>query len=156
MHYLKLLKSGSDTRSEGLSWIIKEIFALNKNVLMSYLPNFLDEDCIKFIFKQANISIRLNEFDKEIHKKQEELFNLGINNSFNNGNNRNRHQTFFQTIQNQKFLNLKSYKKYHNKNFSNDFFENNLFDLTSTVPNLKLNEMEKIIKKRKKKSLMNK
>ena len=151
MHYLKLLKSGIDTRSEGLSWIIKEIFALNKNVLMSYLPNFLDEDCIKFIFKQANISIRLNEFDKEIHKKQEELFNLGINNSFNNGNNRNRHQTFFQTIQNQKFLNLKSYKKYHHKNFSNDFFENNLFDLTSTVPNLKLNEMEKIIKNTKKK-----
>jgi septal ring factor EnvC (AmiA/AmiB activator) len=88
MHYLKLLKSGIDTRSEGLSWIIKEIFALNKNVLMSYLPNFLDEECIKFIFKQANISIKLNEFDKEIHKKQEELFNLGINNSFNIGKNR--------------------------------------------------------------------
>ena len=150
MHYLKLLKSGSDTRSEGLSWIIKEIFALNKNVLMSYLPNFLDEECVKFIFKQANISIRLNEFDKEIHKKQEELFNLGINNSFNKGNNLNRNKTFFQTIQNQK-LNLKSYKKHHN-NFSNDYFENNLFELTSTVPNLKLNDMERIIKNTKKKN----
>ena len=151
MHYLKLLKSGIDTRSEGLSWIIKEIFALNKNVLMSYLPNFLDEECIKFIFKQANISIKLNEFDKEIHKKQEELFNLGINNSFNIGKNRNKNKTFFQSIQNQK-LNLNSFKKFqHKNNFSNDFFDNNLFELTSTVPNLKLNEMEKLIKNRKKK-----
>jgi len=151
MHYLKLLKAGIDTRSEGLSWIIKEIFALNKNVLMSYLPNFLDEECIKFIFKQANISIKLNEFDKEIQKKQEELFNLGINNSFNIGKNRNKNKTFFQSIQNQK-LNLNSFKKFqHKNNFSNDLFDNNLFELTSTVPNLKLNEMEKLIKNRKRK-----
>ena len=59
IHYLNILKEGTDTRSEGLSWIIKEIFALNKNVLMSYLPNFLDEDAIKFLFKQAKISNKI-------------------------------------------------------------------------------------------------
>ena len=30
-HYLNLLKEGIDTRNEGLSWIIKEIFKMDKN-----------------------------------------------------------------------------------------------------------------------------
>ena len=45
---------------------------------------------------------------------------------------------------------MKSYKK-HNNNFRNDYFKNNLIELTSTVPNLKLNDMERIIKNTKKK-----
>ena len=50
-HYHKILKDGIDTRSEGLVWVIKEIFALGSKVLLSYLPNFLDEKCIIFLFK---------------------------------------------------------------------------------------------------------
>jgi hypothetical protein len=147
MHYLKLLKIGTDTRSEGLSWIIKEIFYLNKNVLMSYLPNFLDEDCIKFIFNQTKINLQLHEFDKEIFKKQEELFNLGINNTYN----KNKHKNFFHTMQNQKLnFNVNNYKTY-NKNNENELYENNLFELTSIPPIIKINQMEKIIKNTKNK-----
>ena len=37
LYYLDLLKEGNDTRNEGLSWIVREIFNLGKNVLISYI-----------------------------------------------------------------------------------------------------------------------
>ena len=40
VHYHRLLNEGKDTRNEGLSWIIKAIWNLEYNVLISYLPNF--------------------------------------------------------------------------------------------------------------------
>ena len=50
-HYHTILSEGKDTRKEGLVWIIKAIWNLGSNVIISFLPNFLDEECIKFIFK---------------------------------------------------------------------------------------------------------
>jgi hypothetical protein len=49
-HYHKLLKDGRDTRIEGIIWIIKEILLLGSNVILSHLPNFLDEKCIMYLF----------------------------------------------------------------------------------------------------------
>jgi len=49
-HYHKLLMEGVDTRNEGLSWIIKAIWNLGKNVNMSKFPHFLDQLCIRYIF----------------------------------------------------------------------------------------------------------
>ena len=43
MHYLNILKDGKDTRAEGLSWIIREIFNLDKKVIISFFPKFLDK-----------------------------------------------------------------------------------------------------------------
>jgi len=51
LHYHKLLLEGLDTRSEGLTWVIKAIWSLGSNVIMSYLPTFLDELAIRFLFK---------------------------------------------------------------------------------------------------------
>jgi len=49
-HYHKVLLEGRDSRTEGLSWIIKAIWSLGCKVIMSYLPGFLDETAIKFLF----------------------------------------------------------------------------------------------------------
>lgn len=49
-YYHKILLEGKDTRSEGLAWVIKAIWNLESEVILSYLPNFLDEHCIKFLF----------------------------------------------------------------------------------------------------------
>ena len=53
-HYHKLLFEGKDTRNEGLSWIIRAIWKLKMNVIMSYLPSFLDEKSIEFLFKYSD------------------------------------------------------------------------------------------------------
>ena len=49
-YYHKILLEGRDTRSEGLCWVIKAIWNLESEVILSYLPNFLDENSIMFLF----------------------------------------------------------------------------------------------------------
>ena len=80
-HFLELLKEGDDTRNEGLSWIIKEIFYLGKNVLISYLPKFLDEQGIAFLFKQAKIFEKIDNYEQKIINLKKELVNLGVINN---------------------------------------------------------------------------
>ena len=38
---------------------------------MSYLPDFIDEMGIRFIFKQTKIGIELHKLDEQIEKKNE-------------------------------------------------------------------------------------
>ena len=77
-HYLNILKEGSDTRNEGLSWIIREIFALDKKVLLSFMPKFLDKLCIKYIFNMTHLNIKITEVENEIKKTKQEFKKVGI------------------------------------------------------------------------------
>ena len=54
VHYHKILNEGKDSRSEGLSWVIKAIWNCGSKVILSYLPKFLDELAIKYIFSVCN------------------------------------------------------------------------------------------------------
>ena len=40
-----------DTRKEGIIWVIKAIWDLGYDILVSYLPTFLDDKSIAFVFK---------------------------------------------------------------------------------------------------------
>ena len=68
LHYHILLNDGKDTRSEGLVWIIKSIWNLGENVIMSYLPNYLDEKCIKFLFHIAHKDFDLMKMNEDFTK----------------------------------------------------------------------------------------
>ena len=50
IHYHKLLKDGRDTRQDGLRWVIRAIWSLRLIVMSSYLPVFLDEKSIAFLY----------------------------------------------------------------------------------------------------------
>jgi len=67
-HYHLLLTNGKDTRKEGLVWIIKAIWNLGYNVIISFMPNYLDEKGIKFLFKYAQIEIDAEKIRHEIDK----------------------------------------------------------------------------------------
>jgi len=67
-HYHLLLTNGKDTRKEGLVWIIKAIWNLGYNAIISFMPNYLDEKCIKFLFKYAQIEIEAEKIRHEIDK----------------------------------------------------------------------------------------
>ena len=84
VHYLELLENGKDTRSEGLSWVIKEIFLLNKKVLLSYLPKFLDHFGKVFLFNQAKNKLELEEINLKIKSIKQELLYKGFLNDSNN------------------------------------------------------------------------
>lgn len=55
-HYRKLLTEGSDTRTEGLGWIVKRLWSLGEDVLPEHFPDFLDMgaiDCILFLSQKS-------------------------------------------------------------------------------------------------------
>ena len=83
-HYLNLLHDGKDTRSEGLSWIIREIFALDKKVMLSYMPEFLDKLCIKYLFNIAQLNIEISDYENKIKSYKEEFKKDGIVNKESN------------------------------------------------------------------------
>lgn len=50
VHYHKILSEGKDTRKEGLVWVIKAIWNLGQKVVASFIPNFLDEKAISYMY----------------------------------------------------------------------------------------------------------
>ena len=78
MHYLKILKDGVDTRNEGLSWIIREIFNLDKKVIVSFFPKFLDKLCIKYLFNVTHINMKITEIEKQIKLCKSDFKDKGI------------------------------------------------------------------------------
>jgi len=73
LHYHNLLNEGIDTRQEGLVWIIKSIWNLGHNVIMSYMPNYLDEKCIDFLFSIAHKDYELQKMRNEIEEIKRKL-----------------------------------------------------------------------------------
>ena len=104
-HYLNLLHDGKDTRSEGLSWIIREIFALDKKVMLSYMPEFLDKLCIKYLFNVTHLNIEISDFEKQIKSYKEEFRKAGIVSKENNFLNRN------SIIDNNKNYNISNFEE---------------------------------------------
>lgn len=66
LHYHILLKEGKDTRHEGLIWLIKAIWNLDENVILSNCPNYLDEKAIDYLFTTAKKEIELQYVKNEI------------------------------------------------------------------------------------------
>ena len=73
-HYKQLLYEGFDTRKEGLSWIIKEIWKLNKNVPIDFFPTFLDFKSIQFLFELAKKVIELINNKNELENYKKDLY----------------------------------------------------------------------------------
>lgn len=66
LHYHKILNEGLDTRQEGLVWVIKAIWNLGHNVIMYYMPNYLDEKSIDFLFSIAHKEFALQKLKADI------------------------------------------------------------------------------------------
>ena len=146
-HYLKILKEGKDTRTEGLAWIIREIYNLGKEIIMSYLPDFIDEMGIRFIFKQAKIGIELHKLDEQIEKKKNELNSIGFSKMKNNIN-KNNNNFFTENNDKLQFDNYSQYKMRRDQNGEN--FNSKVTDLSNSnfiPPVLKLKDVQEILKK---------
>ena len=57
IHYNEVLYEGRDTRSQGLVWVIIAMWKLGCDILLSKLPNFLDEQLIRYLFYRAHKEI---------------------------------------------------------------------------------------------------
>ena len=75
LHYHKILNEGLDTRSEGLIWIIKAIWNLGSNVIISNIPSYLDEISIDFLFSLAHKEYALQKMRNDIEEVRSKLRN---------------------------------------------------------------------------------
>ena len=73
IHYETLLYKGEEVRNEGLIWIIKAMWNLGENVPMSFIPPFLDFQCIEFLFQYAHKSIELENTKKILNELKNNL-----------------------------------------------------------------------------------
>ena len=81
IHYETLLYKGEEVRNEGLIWIIKAMWSLGENVPMSFIPPFLDFQCIEFLFQYAHKSIELENTKKRLNDLKNNL-QIQIHNQF--------------------------------------------------------------------------
>ena len=72
-HYHQILYEGLDTRQEGLSWVIKDIWKLGQNVKLSFFPKFLDSISVDYLFTVAHKHVEITQLKTEIDKKKIEL-----------------------------------------------------------------------------------
>ena len=152
IHYHQILNEGKDTRNEGLVWIILKIWKLDSNVILDYLPKFLDEKSILFLFNYANGLLTLDKLNKILKEKLKDNKYLIENNEINNENNifNKFYDTFKTTLKKKIFLDKNSILKLNKENNNVKFREleeyfktkEYLFDVNS---NNKLNKI-KILK----------
>jgi len=50
LYYHKILNEGTDIRTEGIIWVIKAIWNLGLPIIPGYLPNFIDEQTVVYLF----------------------------------------------------------------------------------------------------------
>ena len=150
IHYLKLLKEGKDTRNEGLSWIIKEIYLLGKKVLMSYIPNFLDQGGIDFIFDLAKVSLKIKELNEKLNQSREILNNSGIKQVVNKfktlrGRKISHFENSIYLTEKKKFNDYQAYAK------SQDYTDlsnlKSINELVTIPPVIKLKDLEDLIER---------
>ena len=164
-YYLNLLKIGSDTRAEGLSWIIKRLMELSISIDSSMFPSFLDQEQIDYIMqisklgfectqlkqileslrgRQSNKKLKKRHFmgyeDEELEQYEEkikniEFFNSDINNIEELLNDFNNCRSFKSL---NKLRNVKPVEQNKN-NFKNQVLRNYLENIftQSIIKNLK-------------------
>ena len=142
-HYHKLLLEGKDTRSEGLSWIIRSIWKLKCNVIMSFLPKFLDNESIEFLFKYSDKLAEIEKIEKIIEEKNKFLKNMGkkitklseklLNIQNNNGNNNNIYKANEE---------IKNNNENKNNKIENNPINNNKINFNISSPQKKNNDFK--------------
>ena len=78
-YYLEKLKSGTDTRTEGLCWIVKKLMELNVEIRQDLFPGFLDMEQIDFLIKISKLDFELQQLRilfKTFKEKKKDLLDV--------------------------------------------------------------------------------
>ena len=72
-YYLNILKKGTDTRTEGLSWVVKRLMELNIPIDSSIFPGYLDQEQIDYIIQISKLgfeSTQLKQILESLRDRQ--------------------------------------------------------------------------------------
>ena len=165
-YYLNILKKGTDTRTEGLSWVVKRLMELNIPIDNSIFPGYLDQEQIDYIiqisklgFEQAQLkqildSLRNRQsdiklkgkyfcgfFEKETEKFTKKfegikIFNLNINNI----------DDFFKEEACNSFKTLNKLKQNNNLNYNKNKYDFKSKALQNIIENIQIKSIVENLK----------
>ena len=119
-YHIKLYE-GISFHNEGLPSIIKEIWKLNAEVDINFMPSYLDPQSIQYLFQRARQSMVINHIRQEIKEAENDfIFNLK---EWRNDDDDDEIDLIENKRNNNKFFNLRD----KNKNKNSTFDENELF-----------------------------
>ena len=157
-YYLNILKKGTDTRTEGLSWVVKRLMELNIPIDNSIFPGYLDQEQIDYIIqisklgfesaqlkqilealrnRQTGIKLKGKYFCGFLEKESEKytkkfegikVFNLDINNM----------DDFFKEGVCQSFKSLNKLKNSNTLNFNKNKFDYKSKALQNIIENIQI------------------
>lgn len=102
-YHMKLYE-GISYHNEGLPSIIKDIWKLNVQVNTNFMPSYLDQKSIQYLFQKAKQSIEINKLRQEI-KEAENDFILNLKEWKNNDNNIELNNNDYPNKKTNKFFN---------------------------------------------------
>ena len=62
-YYMDILKTGTDTRKEGLTWVIKRLLELNVVLEEKDFPSFLTQEHIDYLMLMANLGFECTQLE---------------------------------------------------------------------------------------------
>ena len=171
--YHTTLFEGLDFRGEGLVRIILNIWNLGENIDMNFIPSYLDNKAIEYLFKKARQIVEMDKMKKSV-KESEKDFVKNIKqwkneNHLNISTNKKLKNYFFKTriIDNDdeedSFLDyypmtklfMNNYKKTHESNMENDDIVYSKKPFKSLdIPNFIIEKNNKIINLRNKQQIL--
>ena len=165
-YYLNILKKGNDTRTEGLSWVVKRLMELNIPIDNSIFPGYLDQEQIDYIIqisklgfesaqlkqilealrnRQSGIKLKGKYFCGFLEKESERytkkfegirVFNLDINNM----------DDFFKEDVCHSFKSLNKLKNNNTLNFNKNKFDYKSRALQNIIENIQIKSIVESLK----------
>ena len=165
-YYLEILKKGTDTRTNGLSWVVRKLLKLGYKPQLNNFPNYFDNHMIKFLIEYSKKKNENLDLINQLHIcKYNIIKNFNDNNNIHNHNHNNYHENLHYSTE--KYLDNKLgelldkheiknnifylKKKYNNGNTnlpslnSQEENKNNLNDNLNKINYDKLSDFQKII-----------
>ena len=166
-YYLEILKKGTDTRTSGLSWVVRKLLKLGYKPQLNNFPNYFDNHMIKFLIeyskkKNENYELvnQLNEYKNNINKElRNDTFveeKKEIRNSFQHNTENYIENKFGELLERhnsnnyfKKNINLKKCSIFPSLNLTEENKTNEKLN-KSFINNKKKNEIQKIVDIKKK------
>ena len=79
-YYLDLLSKGTDTRNEGISWIVRKLLELDYIPKLEDFPNFFNEQSASFIVEVARKQLENSNLINKLKKIRKNILSLDSNN----------------------------------------------------------------------------
>ena len=152
-YYLKILYEGKDFRlNEGLTWIIRKIWKLNKEIPLNFFPNYFDYDCVNFIIKYSKLLDKYEEKKKSHENENKKKFINKKKNIFQTQSN------LIMLMDNNNKININIIKNNNSNNYDNnnendaeidkkvEKLEEEIKLIENEIESLKNNELKRINK----------